>query len=411
MATGSAVAQNFTYLYERSADYIAEYMRKKTSWIIGSNIVDGETITTTGEGYRDTEFKSKGKTSVGVKYSEFGDPAKVKRTATATAMESHRSKWDYRYDRNAVTEQEVYKHGGKEDLLTKMVRVVAEPVLISLDSAVLVELPMGTNAELSFRDDPASAPAKGDFINTNIDPVKANVSFDDERVRPWLKTPYYQKSGSTTKSTFGKSRLATCPAIPINTRYLDGVTFTHDQAALDMNAAKIALANNRLQNTYHNFMGKKVLITNYTQGTQWRMEGKENLDRDIAGQLGDLKDVMHYNGTEIFVYANFIIVASKAIELPKMLIPRRDIFNPTGITLSTPTTEVEAEFSFLTFSDNLCYILNEGGMDKAFNLSRVMVQEDVEFELRADSYLGIRIKNYQGVVPIAHKVTEAELVD
>ena len=122
MAQGSATAQNFNYLYEKSADYIAEYMRKKQSWIIGTNIVQGGTVTTAGEGYRDTEFKSSTVTSVGVKYSEFGDPAKVKRDAVATAMEEHRSKWDYRYSRNAVTEQEVKKHGAKSDLLTKMVR-------------------------------------------------------------------------------------------------------------------------------------------------------------------------------------------------------------------------------------------------------------------------------------------------
>ena len=287
--------------------------------------------------------------------------------------------------------------------------MVAEPVLISMDSAVLVELPMGNNADLSFRDQPASVPAKGDFINTNIDPVKANVSFSDERVRSWLKTPFYQKSGATAKSTFGRSRLATCPAIPINTKYVDGVTLTQDTAALDMNAAKIVLANNRIQNTYHNFSGMKVLITNYSQGTRWRLEGKENLDRDIAGVLGDLQGQMSYNGTEIFMYANFAIVASKSIKLPKMLIPKRDIFDPTGITVASPTTEQETEFSFLTFADNLCYIFDEEGMDDAFNLSTTMVKEDVEFELRADSYMGVRIKNYQGVVPIAHKVTESEL--
>ena len=410
MATGSAVSQTLNYLYETSADYIAEYMRKKQSYIIGSNLVQGGTVTTTSQGYRDTEFMPTSVTAVGVKPAEYGDPTKVKRTAVANTMEEHRSKWDYRYNRNAITQAQVKAHGGQSDLLMKMVAVVAEPVLKSLDSAVLVEMPMGSNADLSFREAPANAPANGDFINDNLDQATADTKFGDERVRPWLKTPFYQKSSVATPSTFSNSRLVTCPAIPANVKYTDGVTLTNDAAALDLNAAKLVLANNRINNTYHNFTGTKVLFTNYTQGTHWRFQGRENLDRDIAGNLGELKNQMSYSGTEIFMYTNFIIVASKSIKLPKFSIPKRDIFDADGTTLTAPSTAVEVEASFLTFADNLCYVLNEEGMNDAFSLNRILVQEDVEFELRADSWFGIRIKNYNGVCPILHKVTDATLV-
>ena len=347
---GQAVNQTLAYLYETSADYIAEYMRKKQSYIIGSNLVQGGTVTTTSQGYRDTEFKPTSVTAVGVKPGEYGDPSKVKRTAVANTMEEHRSKWDYRYNRNAITQAQVKAHGGQSDLLMKMVNVVAEPVLKSLDSAVLVEMPMGSNADLSFREDPSTAPTGGDFINNNTDKAASATKFDDERVRPYLKTPFYQSGSTATPSTFSNSRLVTCPAIPANVRYMDGVTLTNDNDALDLNAAKIVLANNRINNTYHNFTGMKVLFTNYSQGTRWRFEGKENLDRDIAGNLGELRDVMTYNGAEIFMYANFAIVASKSIKLPKFSIPKRDIFDANGATLASPATATEVEASFLTFT-------------------------------------------------------------